>query len=137
VAASPAHTDTHSHGDGPVHHGGGHGHAAGKPHVVPLKVLFAVWASLMVLTAVTYLVTFVDLGDARLNLMVALMIATIKGTLVCLYFMHLRYDRAFHSVVFLGAILLATLFVSFALMDSNQYQTDITWQKDDLSPAPY
>ncbi len=56
---------------------------------------------------------------------------------MCLYFMHLRYDKLFHTVVFISAILLATLFVSFALMDSTQYQTDVSWAKDDLSPVPY
>jgi len=90
----------------------------------------------MVLTVLTVTVRSIDLG-ADLNLVVAMLIATVKATLVCLYFMHLRYDKLFHTVVFVSAILLATLFVTFALMDSSQYQTDINWVKDDLSPVPY
>jgi cytochrome c oxidase subunit 4 len=139
VAAPSQHTDSHAHG-APAHehgeHGHGHGDSHGMSHVLPLKVLFGTWAILMVLTVLTVTVTSIDLG-ANLNLLVAMAIATVKATLVCLYFMHLRYDKMFHAVVFISAILLATLFVTFTLMDSHQYQPDVSWQKDDLSPAPY
>jgi cytochrome c oxidase subunit IV len=111
-----------------------HGHGMG--HVASVKVLLGTWGILMVLTVVTVLVTRVDLG-ANLNLLVAMAIATVKATLVCLYFMHLRYDKLFHTVIFVSAILLATLFVTFTLMDSHQYQPDIAWEPDDLSPTPY
>ena len=141
---STAHKDTHAHaghGHGHDDHGHGHGdghggHGHGIGHVLPLKVLVGTWGALMVLTVVTVAVRSIDLG-ANLNLMVAMLIATVKATLVCLYFMHLRYDNRFHSIVFISAILLALLFVSFALMDSTQYQTDAIWAKDDLSPIPY
>ncbi len=108
-------------------------------HVLPLKVLFATWGTLMVLTVLTVAVAKLSVFDfgANINLMIAMAIATVKATLVCLYFMHLRYDKLFHTVVFISAILLATLFVSFTLMDSTQYQTDVKWAPDDLSPTPY
>ena len=79
----------------------------------------------------------INLGSAGINLAVAMLIATVKASLVCTFFMHLKYDKRFHTIVFLSAIVLATLFVGFTLMDSGQYQTDITWQKDDLSPPAY
>lgn len=138
MATTTEHTDSHAHGEADSAHAGehGHGHGHGMSHILPLKVLFATWGVLMVLTAVTVLVTRIDFGGNG-NLLVAMVIATIKATLVCLYFMHLRYDKLFHTVVFVSAILLATLFVSFALMDSMQYQTDVSWAPDDLSPTPY
>jgi cytochrome c oxidase subunit IV len=144
VAATTEHSDPHSHGADSAHghgHGDEHGHGDGHgghgtTHVLPMKVLLGTWGVLMVLTVLTVSVTSIDLG-ANLNLLVAMVIATIKATLVCLYFMHLRYDKLFHTVVFVSAILLALLFVSFALMDSTQYQTDVTWAPDDLSPKPY
>ena len=52
-------------------------------------------------------------------------------------FMHLRYDKIFHTVIFFSALLLAILFVSITLMDSTQYQADVAWQKDNLAPSPY
>jgi cytochrome c oxidase subunit 4 len=113
-----------------------HGHDHGFGHVATPKVLLGTWAILMILTVVTVLAIRVDLG-ANWNLVLAMVIATVKATLVCLYFMHLRYDRLFHTVVFISAILLATLFVTFSLMDSHQYQPDVAWEKDEQSPAPY
>jgi cytochrome c oxidase subunit 4 len=131
--------DEHGHGaHGHDEHGHG-GHGEVHTHVLPLKVLFGTWGTLMVLTVLTVAVAKLPIFDfgASPNLLIAMMIATVKATLVCLYFMHLRYDKMFHSVVFISAILLATLFVTFTLMDSNQYQTDVLWQKDNLSPTPY
>jgi cytochrome c oxidase subunit 4 len=140
VAHSTEHSDPHSHGhEGEHGHGHGEGHGHGMSHVLPMKVLLGTWGALMVLTVLTVVVAKLPIFDfgSSPNLLIAMVIATVKATLVCLYFMHLRYDKLFHTVVFISAILLATLFVSFALMDSTQYQTDVTWAKDDLSPVPY
>jgi len=104
-------------------------------HVASKRVLLTTWGTLMVLTVVTVTASKVDFGASELNLLVAMVIAVIKATLVCLFFMHLKYDKLFHSVVFVSAILLATLFVTFALMDSNQYQTDVYWQQKDYQPT--
>ena len=70
-------------------------------HVVPVPLLVGVWATLIFLTVVTVAATKVDLGS--LNLLVAMFIAAVKATLVCLYFMHLRWDRPFHTIVFVSA----------------------------------
>ncbi len=141
MAHSTEHSDPHSQGhEGEHGHGDGHGgHGHGMSHVLPMKVLLGTWGALMVLTVLTVAVAKLPIFDfgASPNLLIAMVIATVKATLVCLYFMHLRYDKLFHTVVFISAILLATLFVSFALMDSTQYQTDVSWAKDDLSPVPY
>jgi len=69
-------------------------------HTVPRRLYFAVFGALMVLTAVTVAVAFVDLGF--LNIVVAMSIAVIKALLVVLYFMHLRYGRRL-TWVFAGA----------------------------------
>jgi cytochrome c oxidase subunit 4 len=96
----------------------------GISHVASAKVLLGTWGALMVLTVITVLATKVDLGS-NINLLIAMVIATVKASLVCLFFMHLRYDKLLHTVAFLGALLFALLFVSFALMDSAEYQTDL------------
>ena len=57
---------------------------------VPLKVYFRVFAALMVLTALTVGAAFVDMGP--LNTFVALVIAIIKGSLVVIFFMHVKYS---------------------------------------------
>ena len=73
------------------------------PHVLPLKVYIGVGTTLLVMTAVTVAVALIDLGG--LNLPVAMIIATFKGTLVCLFFMHLAYDNKFFAFLFIGALL--------------------------------
>ena len=83
------------------------------------RVLAAVFAALLLLTALTVTVAGVDLGN--LNLYAALAIAGLKATLVVLYFMHLRYDRPFLLVVFLGCLMFVVLFISLVLTDAADY----------------
>ena len=92
-------------------------------HVVPLRILVAVWAALVILTWLTVAATHVDLG--ALNLVVALAIATVKASLVALYFMHLRWDRPFNALVFLAALAFVALFVGLALLDTAAYRPDV------------
>jgi len=95
----------------------------GTGHVVPLRLLVGVLAALLVLTVITVAVTYVDLGP--FNLVLAMVIAGIKATLVLLYFMHLRWDRPFNAVVLISSLALVVLFVIFALIDSHEYQPDL------------
>ena len=120
MSATDSHHDDHHHG---------------LSHVAPVKVLIATGGTLLVLTIVTVLATKVDFG-ANINLAIAMAIAVLKATLVVLFFMHLKYDRLFHSVVFVAALLAASLFVGFTLMDSNQYQQTNIWNPDSPPPAP-
>jgi cytochrome c oxidase subunit 4 len=114
-----------------THHDDDHG----LSHVAPVKVLLGTWGILMVLTVVTVMATMIDLGPS-LNLALAMAIAVIKATLVVLFFMHLRYDKLFHSVLLVGGILAAALFVGFALMDSGQYQDSVLWDPARPPAAP-
>jgi len=107
----------------------------GIAHTASIKVLIGTGGTLLLLTIVTVLATRVDFGT-NINLAVAMFIAVIKATLVILFFMHLKYDKIFHSVVFLSAILAASLFVGFTLMDSGQYQQSNIWDPDSPPPAP-
>lgn len=129
TAPQPAH-GTHAHGPGDAHDD-----HHGISHVASLKVLLGTGGSLLFLTIVTVLATKIDLGPA-LNLAVAMLIAVIKATLVVLFFMHLKYDRVFNSVVFVSALLAAALFVGFTLMDTGQYQDTNIWDPDSPPAAP-
>ena len=99
------------------------GHQGGSHvHIVPVRLFLLVWAALVCLTVLTVAVTYVDLG--KYALWVAMGIATAKGLLVTLYFMHLRWDRLFHGFVFMAALVFVTLFIGIALMDSEHYRPD-------------
>lgn len=93
-------------------------------HVAPQPILIGVGVALMILTVITVAVTRVDFG-ASTNLVVAMTIAVIKGSLVVIYFMHLRWDRPFNAVVLLGALLFVGIFVGFALTDTIEYERQL------------
>jgi cytochrome c oxidase subunit 4 len=97
-----------------------HSDHAGAAHVVPWHVLATVFIALLALTYITVAVTAINLGS--LNLWIALGVATAKGALVVLYFMHLRYDSTFNSIVFLTAFVFLFLFLGIVIMDSIAYQ---------------
>jgi cytochrome c oxidase subunit IV len=66
-------------------------------HPVPARAYYLVFAALMVLTVTTVAVTYVELG--RLNLIIALLIAFTKATLVVLIFMDVRQSSALTKLV--------------------------------------
>jgi cytochrome c oxidase subunit 4 len=79
-------------------------------HVTPLWIYFAVFTALAVGTILTVWASRIDLGSW--NTPIALIIATIKATLVILYFMHAVHSSRLTWVVIVGAFVwLATLFV--------------------------
>ena len=99
-------------------------HAEAAPgHVVPAYVLLGVFAALMVLTAVTVAVSYFDFGV--LNLLVAMGVATVKATLVAMYFMHLRYDNPFNALIFGIGVVFLGLFLVITMMDTIEYQPDV------------
>ena len=68
---------------------------------ISVKSYVGVFAALLLMTALTTAVAFVDLGS-NLNLVAALAIAGGKAILVALYFMHLRHSSRL-SWIFAGA----------------------------------
>jgi cytochrome c oxidase subunit 4 len=84
--------------------------------VVPQKTYFLVFAALLVLTAVTTSVAFVDLGGAW-NTAVALLIACCKATLVVLFFMHLRWSSGLMRLVLPSVLLWLAILICLTLAD--------------------
>ncbi len=89
--------------------------APGSTHVVPLRVYLLVFFSLMILTATTVSVSFVDLG--LFNNVVALGIATLKAALVILFFMHVRYSSRLTALVIVSGVFWLAIMVSLTLVD--------------------
>ena len=61
-------------------------------HISPRGTYVGIWIALMVLTALTAGLSYLDLGP--LSAAIALLIATTKGSLVVLFFMHAKYISA-------------------------------------------
>lgn len=97
-------------------------------HVVPVKFLVFICCILLFLTAVTVWISrydFTEINIAEMGIILALGVATVKATIVGLYFMHLRWDRAFIGFIFVASILFVALFIGIALTDTMEYQPTI------------
>ena len=83
-------------------------------HIVPKRVYFAVFFTLIVMTWVTAFVSTIDMG--RLNIYVALSIAIFKASLVILFFMHVKYGTKLTKMIVLAGLywLLLLLFIAMA-----------------------
>ena len=85
-------------------------------HIVPVKIYFAIFLALLVGTALTVLAAFVDFRW-RFNTIVALTIASVKATLVVLYFMHVRYSPRLVWVIVASALFWMGILFAFTFSD--------------------
>lgn len=84
-------------------------------HTMPIKTYLQVFGALLGLTALTYVVSDLDLGSAALP--VAMVVAFIKAALVVGYFMHLKFDTRFHAFVFFSTLLFVAIFFVITFFD--------------------
>lgn len=86
-----------------------------KTHIVPYKTYLFVLFALLALTGISVAVTQIELGT--LTVMVALLLATIKASLVLIYFMHLKFDSRFFAVMVSSVILLIAIVLFITFLD--------------------
>jgi cytochrome c oxidase subunit 4 len=86
-------------------------------HISPAKFYVFILLILMTLTLLTVGVSYVHLG--KLNLIVAIVIASIKASLVVLFFMHLKYDNKFNALVLIISLLFIGVFFAYTLNDTD------------------
>jgi cytochrome c oxidase subunit IV len=92
-------------------------------HVVPKKIYFMVFASLLALTALTTFAGYVDIDKLLgwsafpMNTVVALAIAACKATLVILFFMHVRYSSNLTKIVVVAGLFWLAILLSLTLSD--------------------
>jgi cytochrome c oxidase subunit IV len=84
-------------------------------HIVSKKIYYTIFMALMMLTILTVMVAFIDLG--MLNLPVAILIAVVKATLVFLYFMHVKYSSRLIKIGIVAAIFTLLIMFSITLSD--------------------
>jgi len=98
-------------------------------HVVDVRVLLTVFAVLVALTALTVTVSYCDFGP--FNLIVAMGIATVKASLVAMWFMHLRYDSRMYAFIFLLGVAFLGLFLIITMLDAVTYHPEVqAWQQN-------
>ncbi|GEM_PF-416091 len=96
---------------------------AAHGHVSSVGQLLGIWAALMVLTVVTVAVAQLHFGV--FNLLVAMAIAVVKGSLVVLYFMHMKYETPFNAIAFVSSLLFLALFIAVTLLDAREYEPNV------------
>ncbi len=87
------------------------------PHILPLSVYIGVGGALFILTGVTVAVSYIDLGGTG-NLILALAIATLKGSLVALVFMHLLWDNKLYALFFCISLIMLAAFIVITMFDT-------------------
>ena len=110
-------TDAHAHDD---EHGDDYHH---HQHIATIRGNLIIFGLLLACTALTIGAYMVRLGEA--NLLVALLIAGVKATLVCTFFMHLKYEQRFNILFFLGSFLFVGVFVGYTLNDTDHRGDDV------------
>jgi len=96
-----------------AHAHGGHDHddddGAVHVHIGSNQSYVGIFLALIFLTFMTVKVSYYDFGSA--NIIIAMLIATMKASLVAAFFMHLRYDKLFNTLAFLGSFLFLAIFI--------------------------
>ncbi len=104
-------SDAHAHSDAP------------HEHVDPLGAYIKVFVSLMVLLIITVAAYFLKFDEwfgeqwGFLNTMIALIIATIKTSLVMLVFMHLRHSSKMVWIVSGAGFIWLCIMITFTFAD--------------------
>lgn len=109
-------------------------------HVVSVKTYIAIFLALMVLTALTVYVAFLDFGHGLLNDLVAMTIAVAKALLVLVIFMHLKYSARILWLIAGSSVIWMIIMIGLTLADyksrawlESQMQRGIEWV---AHPAP-
>ena len=85
-------------------------------HIMSSKFYYTIWIALLGLTVITAGVAFVDLGP--FNVVLALVIATVKALLVVLFFMHVKYtSEKLTKIVIVSAIFWLFLLLALSMAD--------------------
>ncbi len=83
-------------------------HQEAEFHLLPYGVYVKTWVALVLLTFITVGVAGISLGFA--NVLVALLIAAVKSSLVLAFFMHLKFEeRTFFLMLLLTIVTLAII----------------------------
>jgi cytochrome c oxidase subunit IV len=93
-------------------------------HTLPVTTYVAVFIALLVLTALTTKVAYIDLGQSAIgrhhidwNTVAALAIAVTKMLLVVLFFMHVKYSPALTRLVIVAGFFWLAIMVTLTLSD--------------------
>lgn len=91
------------------------GASSHQHHIIPFNIYIRVLIALLFLTVLTVVAAQIDFGEW--NVVIAILIATVKASLVLSFFMHLRYDDKQYLVIFLTGIFFLSVMYLFSYLD--------------------
>lgn len=97
-------------GEGTEQHYGDH-----HVHVVGARVFLNILVALLTLTIITVAISRFDFGSG--NMIMAMVVAAVKASLVMAVFMHLRWDTPINLIFFLGSFVVLSLLFLFCFAD--------------------
>jgi len=86
-------------------------------HISSDKILLSVAGGLFILTLVTVGVHYLALPDPW-SIIVAMLVAFVKASLVALFFMNLYWDERFNLMLLISSFVFLALLVGFTLLDT-------------------
>ena len=109
-------------------------------HIASTPFYWGIFLALVFFTFVTVGVSYFDFGSA--NIIIAIVVATMKASLVAAFFMHLRHDKVFNTISLLGAFLFLGIFILFSYDDighrariDNSYGGSHDLRTGDMAPG--
>ncbi|HYO82293.1 MAG TPA: cytochrome C oxidase subunit IV family protein [Bryobacteraceae bacterium] len=85
-------------------------HSADHVHGGP-KLYGMILGALLFLTVITVGASYIDWGGGLANIIIAMLIASMKASLVALFFMHLRWDKPLSAIIFCVSLFFLGLFL--------------------------
>jgi cytochrome c oxidase subunit 4 len=92
-----------------------HSHSE-EHHATSYRPYFIVWVILMILTATTVYVSYLDFGT--FNIVIAMVMASIKAAAVALFFMHLKFEDKLTWLFAIFPLGLLFLLIGMTILDT-------------------
>jgi cytochrome c oxidase subunit 4 len=90
-------------------------HQADGPQLLPYSLYIKIWLTLLLLTGLTIWVSSMELY--KWHVFTAMLIATVKVSLVILYFMHVRFENKLIWIMILAVLITYAIFVGLTFAD--------------------
>ena len=84
-------------------------------HIVPIRIYLVIFVALLLGTALTTAIAFVDLGP--FNVVVMLLIAFTKAALVILFFMHVKFTSRLTQIAAVSGFAWLVIMIGLTLSD--------------------
>ncbi|MBI5057363.1 MAG: cytochrome C oxidase subunit IV family protein [Nitrospirae bacterium] len=84
-------------------------------HIIGFKTYVIVWLCLLILTVLTVAVSGMKLGMS--GSLTSVIIATLKASLILLFFMHLKYERFLITAMLLLTVMTIAVIIGLTFFD--------------------